>query len=103
MLEQLFDEKNVIWIKIIKILSIVSFAVFVVLGLVDFVCVNILSDWLVPLWYSTEIFFERIRFCFWFLFAFVELSFSMATVNFLNNVQIIREKIELYDKKQNTM
>ena len=99
MLEQFFDEKNVIWIKIIKKLSIVSFVILVLAGLVDFVCVNILSDWLVPLWYSAEIFFERIRFCFWFLLAFIELSFSMASVNFLNNIQIIREKLEQSDKK----
>ena len=100
MLKQFFDEKNVVWIKIIKALSIATFIILVLVGLIDFVCINILSDWLVPVWYSASIFFERTRSCFCIVFAFIELSFSMATVNFLNNVQIIRERMEQNTKTE---
>jgi len=92
MMDAYFDERNAIWIKIIKLIAIASFAVLAIIGLVEFVDVNFNTGY--ALWDPVELFIVRITPCRWFLFAFIELSVSMATINFLNNVQIIREKLE---------
>ena len=86
----MFNEKSAKWIKIYKIFVIVSFFVLllggVLLGILDVTCVvDIMYD-------------DGIDLVIWTLSgvitAFLELVCGMLILNFLNNVQIIREKIE---------
>ena len=86
----MFDEKSTKWIKLYKMFIIVSFWVLllggVLLGILDCACV------------IDVIYEDGIDVVVWSLagatIAFWELLCGMLILSFLNNVQIIREKIE---------
>ena len=86
----MFDERKPIWIKIYKALVITSAIIILLVGF--FLAKEEAT------WYSYGSHFELGEFIVYFAMvvavAAIDLSAGMLVVNFLNNVQIIREKLE---------
>lgn len=92
----LFDENNAVWIKIYKIFVILSAIAILIVGF---------------FWGKSEAtsyshyskYFDFWEFMLYFAIAFaaagIEFVFGMVVVNFLNNVQVIRENVQLISKK----
>lgn len=76
-LDLIFDEKDSVWIKVYKFLVIASAFIILIGGLY----------WA---WFIAEGFLAVV----FIVLAFFELVSGMLVINFLNNVQIIREKLE---------
>ena len=92
-LEKMFNERSAVWIKILKIIVVATFCITVLAGIVfgisDMTCgfndADIIGDdglgdlliWIIIFGIS----------------AVIELTVGMLVVNFLTNVQDIREKI----------
>ena len=89
----MFNEKSTQWIGIYKVLTVLAFWFFIVLGLVagigDYSCAFLDID------IGGDTFFDVIL---WVIIgaivAFAQLVANMLIIQLLNNVQIIREKIE---------
>ena len=86
----MFDEKNPIWIKVYKILVIVSAVVILIAGFI----------WAKEeaTWYRYGSHFDSAEFLIYFAIAVaiavVDYVSGMLVANFLSNVQTIREKLE---------
>lgn len=89
----MFNEKSARWIRIYKVLTLIAFWIFIVFGLVagigDYSCEFLDID------IGGDTFFDVIL---WVVIgaivAFCQLVANMLIIQLLNNVQIIREKIE---------
>ena len=91
--KNMFDEKNFIWISIYKVVTIITFFAFILFGMVA--GIGDLSSEFLDLDLGGDTFFD---FVIWFLaggfVGFIQLVLNMLVIQFLNNVQIIREKLE---------
>ena len=89
----MFDERNPIWIKIYKTVVILSAIAILIAG---FIWAKEEATWYSS--WSGKANFEFGEFIVYFAIsaavAAIELAAGMLSVNFLNNVQIIREKLE---------
>lgn len=89
----MFDEKSCKWIHFYKVITIVTFFAFIVFGIIagigDASCEFLDKD------LGGDTFFD---FVIWVLaggaVGFIQLAFNMLVIQLLNNVQIIREKLE---------
>lgn len=89
----MFNEKDSKWIKIYKNITIIIFVIFIIIGTTigygdysgEFFDVDLGGDTLLD-------------YIFWILIfstiGFMQLTFNMLIIQLLNNVQIIREKME---------
>ncbi len=85
----MFDEKNNVWIKIAKVITIIVFASLIIIGIWQLIDKRLWSD-----------FVDRILLpCSWFVIAFLQLSISMLSLNLVSNVQTTREKLEETNNK----
>ena len=91
--QNMFDEKNGKWIKIYKKITVVLFWLFVALGVFAF-----FDNWLGGEFFNSNYFgyfLDGILLLAVFIcVGYVQLVSNMLIIQFLNNVQIIREKIE---------
>ena len=99
----MFDEKSCKWIQIYKVLTIIIFLVIIAFGIIagfgDGSTLFLDADpW--PFYRSDilEYYFELGDFIIWVLASgvvgIIQLASNMIVIQFLNNVQIIREKLE---------
>ena len=86
--KKLFDETSPVWIKIYKILVIILFCVIVLFGFLTLFNSKA-GDFRVYIFFGCA------------MSAFLELVLNMLILNFLKNVQIIREEICYLNDKTN--
>ncbi|MBO5122357.1 MAG: hypothetical protein J6J01_05255 [Oscillospiraceae bacterium] len=88
--EDMFNEKSNQWIKIFKGYTKVMFWICIVVAVV--LCILGWCDWF---WLTGSVFIDGLILLACGVFAaFVQLVVNMLIIQYLNNVQVIREKVE---------
>ncbi len=86
----MFNEKSSIWIKIYKTITLIIFWLYVLAGVVMFLMGLDGSLW----WIDGGIIDGIIGLAGSFIAGYITLVVNMLIIQFLNNVQLIREKLE---------
>ena len=86
----MFNEKSSIWIKIYKTITLIIFWLYVLAGVVMFLMGLDGSLW----WIDGGIIDGIIGLAVSFIAGYITLVVNMLIIQFLNNVQLIREKLE---------
>ena len=86
----MFNEKSSIWIKIYKTITLIIFWLYVLAGVVMFLMGLEGSLW----WIDGGIIDGIIGLAGSFIAGYITLVVNMLIIQFLNNVQLIREKLE---------
>ncbi len=86
----MFNEKSSIWIKIYKTITLIIFWLYVLAGVVMFFMGLDGSLW----WIDGGIIDGIIGLAGSFIAGYITLVVNMLIIQFLNNVQLIREKLE---------
>ena len=90
----MFDEKSRKWIEVYKCLTVITFFVFIALGIVAGIGDAADSFLDLDLGGCTIVFDFLVWAIIGIIVGFIQLTFNMLVIQLLNNVQVIREKVE---------